>query len=267
MTLTHHPRTDKPFLFDPAVLLARAEASREAYRDADPFPHGVFDDFVPEEVVDGLLEEFPSPRDLDWQSFRAEQEVKLATNDGEDMGPLTRHMIAQFQSPALLQFLETLTGIEGLIPDPYLTGGGLHQIERGGFLNVHADFNWCNKLKLHRRVNLIFYLNRDWKEEYGGHLELWDKPMKNCRARVLPIANRAAIFSTTSTSWHGHPDPLTCPEGNSRKSIAFYYYTADRPRHEKHGRHTTIFRSRPGDAAKNPNGSWLQRMIAPFRGQ
>ena len=145
------------------------------------------------------------------------------------MGESTRHLLSQFNSSTICEFLQVLTGIEKLIPDPHFVGGGLHQIVQGGFLKIHADFNWHGDLDLHRRINLLVYLNKNWKEEYGGHLELWDKEMKNCEERVLPVFNRCAIFTTTSDSWHGNPAPLTCPEGWTRKSLALYYYLCLRP--------------------------------------
>jgi Rps23 Pro-64 3,4-dihydroxylase Tpa1-like proline 4-hydroxylase len=93
---------------------------------------------------------------------------------------------------------------------------------------VHADFNRHEKLNLDRRLNLLLYLNRDWKEEYGGHLQLWTRDMGRCVVKVLPVFNRCVVFSTTDFSYHGHPDPLTCPPGRTRKSIAMYYYTNGR---------------------------------------
>jgi Rps23 Pro-64 3,4-dihydroxylase Tpa1-like proline 4-hydroxylase len=133
-------------------------------------------------------------------------------------------------SAAFLQFLQILTGIkEPLIGDPYLAGGGMHEIKKGGFLKVHADFNKHPELKLDRRINVLVYLNKDWKEEYGGYFELWDKSMSNCEKKIAPIFNKMVIFSTTDYSYHGHPDPLTCPEDRSRKSLALYYYSNGRP--------------------------------------
>ena len=116
-------------------------------------------------------------------------------------------------SPPVLRFLEALTGIEGLIPDPYFGGAGPHQILPGGFLKVHADFNWHPLLKLDRRLNLLVYLNKDWREEYGGQLELWDRDMARCERQILPVFNRTVVFSTTDFSFHGHPRPLACPGG------------------------------------------------------
>src|SRR5581483_6543461 len=117
---------------------------------------------------------------------------------------------------------------DGLIPDPYFTGGGLHQIERGGYLKIHADFDRHEKLGLQRRLNVLVYLNRDWDESYGGALELWDRAMTHPVVRVLPVFNRCVVFSTTDQSYHGHPEPLTCPPDRRRRSLALYYYTAAR---------------------------------------
>ncbi len=152
-------------------------------------------------------------------------------------------------SQPFLEFLSTLTGIENLIPDPFFDGGGCHQIQPGGMLKIHADFNKHPRTKLDRRLNVLVYLNEDWKEEYGGHFELWDKEMKESKKKILPLFNRMALFYTTSDSYHGHPNPLTCPPDRTRKSIALYYYTNGRPEEElANGKdHNTLFRHRPED--------------------
>ncbi len=105
----------------------------------------------------------------------------------------------------------------------------------------HADFNVHPKLKLDRRLNMLIYLNKDWREDYGGHLELWNRGGKECRKRILPIFNRTVVFSTTDTSFHGHPLPLTAPPGITRKSVSLYYYTAGRPAEERSTPHDTLF--------------------------
>ena len=114
----------------------------------------------------------------------------------------------------------------------------------GGHLDVHADFNLHQSLGLERRINALIYLNRDWEEDYGGCLELWDIDMKECRVKVAPLFNRCVIFNTTSTSWHGHPEPSCHPRDTPRRSIAFYYYTATWEDARKS--HTTHFKARPG---------------------
>ncbi|HEV3383297.1 MAG TPA: 2OG-Fe(II) oxygenase [Gemmata sp.] len=131
------------------------------------------------------------------------------------------------------------------MPDPHYEGGGLHQIEPGGFLKIHADFNYHTRLRLDRRINLIVYLNKDWQEDYNGHLELWDRNMTHCVHKILPAYNRCVVFSTTDWSYHGHPEKLTWPAGRTRKSLALYYYTNGRPEEEKSDAHGTLWQERP----------------------
>ena len=239
--------TTKDFHFDRDALLALAEEKREAYAAGHPYPHIVMDDFLPPDVLDSVLAEFPKPQQAEWETFDSPLERKLASNDDSAMGEATRHVLAELNSGPFIDFLERLTGIEGLIPDPHFVGGGLHQIERGGHLKVHADFNRHPRTGLERRLNVLIYLNRDWDEGYGGAFELWNRDMSSCEAKVLPHFNRCVVFSTTSTSYHGHPEPLSCPEGETRKSIALYYYSKDRPPEESAGTHNTLFQARPGE--------------------
>jgi Rps23 Pro-64 3,4-dihydroxylase Tpa1-like proline 4-hydroxylase len=146
-----------------------------------------------------------------------------------------------------VNFLEKLTGIEGLITDHTLNGGGLHQILRGGKLDIHADYNYHPITQLDRRLNVLVYLNENWHPGWGGNLELWNKDMSSCEKSIEPFFNRVVIFSTNDDSFHGHPDPLECPETESRKSIALYYYTNGRPESERSAPHSTLFKRRPCD--------------------
>jgi hypothetical protein len=237
---------DQTFTFRRDELFPLADAHRETFLSAKPFPHVVFDDFLPPSVLDAVLDEFPAPERPTWEQFDTSREVKLALADSEQMGPATRHLLAEFNSAVFVDFLERLTDIPALIPDPHYFGGGLHQIRPGGYLKVHADFNRHDRLDLERRLNGILYLNKDWHEEYGGHLQIWDDDMTTCVEKVLPVFNRFLVFATLSTANHGHPDPLTCPPDRARRSMALYYYTSDRPSVDGDD-HTTIFRQRPGE--------------------
>jgi len=235
------------FLFDRDRLTGLANEHATAYRTADPFPHIVLDDFLPADVLERVIDEFPGPDDLDWRRFNEQREVKLATNSTWEIPPFTQQLLTQFNSETMICFLEQLTGITGLIPDPHLWGGGLHQIERGGHLKIHADFNWHERLLLDRRLNLLVYLNQDWDPAWGGALELWDRDTTACRERILPLANRCVLFNTTDHSFHGHPEPLACPPDRTRRSLALYYYTNGRPAAEVSAARTTAFRPRPGE--------------------
>ena len=203
----------QPSCFDPRRLMDSASRYSENYRQAKPFHHIVIDSFLPDQVLDQVLEEFPKPSEIRWIQHVHTHSQKLASGDETQLGDFTRYLVSQLNSSNFLVFLEELTGISGLIPDPYLEGGGLHQIERGGFLSIHADFNYYEKLRLDRRVNVLLFLNKDWKEEYGGHLELWNRDVTKCEKRILPVFNRCVIFSTTDFSFHGHPDPAELSEG------------------------------------------------------
>ena len=220
-----------------------AAALHEQYANADPFPHIALDGLFEDDELETVLRDFPTAEQMRWMRFDNPQEKKLGFyHELSEISPRIRHFLDAMNGFEMLTFLEQLTGIDGLIPDPYFGGGGLHQIEAGGFLKVHADFNVHPKLKLDRRLNMLIYLNKDWRDEYGGHLELWDREMRACRKRILPTFNRTVIFSTTDTSFHGHPHPLTPPSGATRKSVSLYYYTAGRPQDERSAPHDTIFR-------------------------
>jgi Rps23 Pro-64 3,4-dihydroxylase Tpa1-like proline 4-hydroxylase len=229
--------------------LAKEKASE--YRTNAPFPNIYFDNFLPVDVAQAAVDDFPEPKQIRWSEFADENQVKLAFDKAEKLPASIRNILYFFNSRPMLEFLEELTGIRGLISDPYFVGGGVHQIKPGGFLEVHADFNRHTKLNLDRRLNVLLYLNQDWKEEYGGHFELWNKDMTKMERQILPLFNRLAMFSTTSTSYHGHPTPLSCPPDRARRSIAVYYYTNGRPEEEITAGHDTLFQEREG-AAKSP---------------
>lgn len=225
-------------------MQAEADAARQKYSNATPFPHVVFDNFFDPALLDQVLSEFPKPGAIKWQKFDNEQEIKLASAAEASFGPMTRLFLYHLNSVTFLSFLSAVTGIDNLIPDPHFEGGGLHQIMRGGKLGVHADFNRHRAFGLDRRLNLLVYLNKNWQESYGGHLELWDTSMTRCETKVLPVFNRVMLFGTTDFTYHGHPNPLQCPEGMTRKSLALYYFSNGRPAEEISGEHSTLFRAR-----------------------
>jgi len=231
-------------------LAAVARQYKQQYATAAPFPHIYFEDFFDASFLQQVRAEFPDLAKLNALHYNNPNEKKFASKGDSDFGPATRELIWFLQSASFLGFLQEITSInETLLGDPYLIGGGLHEIKRGGLLKVHADFNKHALTGLDRRLNILIYLNTNWKEEYGGHFELWDKDMKEAQKRILPSFNTLAMFSTTDTSYHGHPDPLTCPEGESRKSVALYYYSNGRPASEidpSLADHSTLFKARAG---------------------
>ena len=206
-----------------------AKSSAITFQSASPFPHIVIDNFLSLEIVEALLEEFPNDSDPIWEaSDQKGIQVKLRSNwqSESDIRPETRSVVHFLNSGAVMKRLSELTGIETLISDPYFTGGGLNCTKRDGLLDVHADGNWHHAMGVHRRLNVILYLNKTWDSSWGGALELWDENLNGCVKSIDPHFNRLIIFETHDRTYHGHPTPLMCPPDQSRKSLILYYYTA-----------------------------------------
>jgi 2OG-Fe(II) oxygenase superfamily len=235
-------------VFDETECAAAGEAAHDEYRLAEPFPHIVIDDFLDPGLLRDIGTNYPS-REGKSHFNRSQERLKYQFHDGDIPYEATRNLLGELNSRAFLAFLSGLTGIKGLIADPYFEGGGLHETLAGGHLSIHADFNVHSKMKVERRLNLLIYLNQDWPDDYGGELELWDRSMTNCVKSVAPVLGRAVIFNTSLDSFHGQPDPVRCPASRSRKSIATYYYTAFENLAGVPKR-TTNFQPRPGSVDK-----------------
>jgi hypothetical protein len=238
---------------------ARLPELAAAYRSGEPFPHIHLTDLVSHDRALALAAEVPPPSDDAWSRYRHVNEDKLGLNKSERFPPTIREAIDELNSPRFVAWLSALTGIERLVPDPSLEGGGLHQTESGGFLNVHTDFTThYHRRSWRRRVNLILYLNEGWKEEWKGSLELWDREMKRCVRKVPPLLNNAIIFSTTEAAYHGYPDRICCPETVTRKSIALYYYTIEEGSSVARA---TNYRARPGDGVLKSAAIWVDKVF------
>lgn len=218
---------------------------KEEYDHAEPFPHIVIDDLFDDAMLSEAAEEFPDSAEFrrqEWSRFlQSTQNLKAGLN-GEGLKELPKvyKALNALNSEEFVSFLAELVGIPSLQSDSTFRGGGLHETSTGGHLSVHLDFSQYNGLW--RRANCLLYLNKDWKEEYGGHLELYDgKPSLggSCIKKVLPVFNRLVIFGTSKESWHGHPTPLTCPPHMKRRSLASYYYSHECG--EDKNVHSTIF--------------------------
>jgi hypothetical protein len=207
-------------------LRAVARDRRDAFRRAVPFPHVVIDDFLDPAVAARLVDELATIEG-DWIFYHHVNERKRGFNDVARMGPTGRRVVAELNDDAMLAVLATLTGIPALRADPILEGGGFSEVERGGFVNVHADFlSHSRERTWTRRLNLIVFLNDGWSEQDGGALELWDRDVQRVVRRITPAFNRAVLFETTAESFHA-VDPVTCTDDRKRRSLALYYFTDD----------------------------------------
>jgi Rps23 Pro-64 3,4-dihydroxylase Tpa1-like proline 4-hydroxylase len=237
------------------TVLNSANFFKSSYSCAYPFPYIVIDNFLHGEVARKIATELKSYQY--WSQDTTEtvkdyQVNKFYTPDVFDLEtlkylqrdcPITKFTLDYLNDSTTLKFLENLTGIPELSGDETFLGGGVHKVTTGGKLGIHADFNIQFKNNLHRRLNMLIYLNEYWKEDWGGNLELWEKDMSKCCVQVPPLFNRAVIFRITDDAFHGHPHPLNTPKEVDRLSLALYYYTKDRPENEKAPFHPVVWKT------------------------
>lgn len=231
---------DGALMIDHKRLREFADLHNADYAAARPCPHTIIDNFLTPETVTTLARELDQ---ADWRHYSHYNEKKQGA-DLRRLSPIIDEIFKQLNAPEFLDFLSRLTGIEELIADELIESGGIHQSTRGGFLNIHSDFT-VHPLHLdwHRRLNVLIYIHEDWDAAWGGALELWAPDMSECQARYAPVTNRCVIFNTSDRSYHGHPEPMTCPQGVYRRSIALYYYTRD----DAVKIASTTYRARPQD--------------------
>lgn len=223
----------------PKLARHKVDEWRSAWDAAKPFHFVVIDDFLEKDFAEVLLREYP-PADPSWANITyTHQKKKFSLT--RDFPPRINDFFVMSASKEFLDLISQITGIAGLLADPELVGGGCHQIVNGGFLDVHIDFNVHSVTRNHRRLNAILYLNKSWKEEYAGFLELWDMQRRVRIANIAPLFNRLVIFETNEISYHGHPVPLNISYRMSRKSLAVYYYTVDRPAGQIAPEHNTVY--------------------------
>ena len=253
---------DPETLFIPHKTAAELGAKfAEQYQSGKPFHYIGIDNFLPEPVVARVRDEALRIEEKSAQNSSAQEHLKAAYSPDE-LPVYTKAVFNALNSRSFIRFLEEMTGIHGLIPDPYYLGGGIHRTSNGGYLGVHADFNHHKHMNLERRLNVLVYLKPDWKEEYGGSFEIWSEDMQTRVAKYPPVMNRMCCFTTGSTSMHGNPDPVAHPEGQPRLSIALYYYTATWT--DSHVAHSTLFRVRPGSADSSTRRNDSRRLMRKY---
>jgi Rps23 Pro-64 3,4-dihydroxylase Tpa1-like proline 4-hydroxylase len=233
----------KKELIDFEKLKSQLAELKDQWNDPKkPFKYLVYDGFFHSEAAEQILSAYPDVTTGNWNGTTyINQKNKFAlTTFGSDY-PLLQQAFDEFNGEQFIRLVEDVTGIPELLGDDELFGGGLHQSVTGAFLDVHVDFNYHQTTKYHRRMNAIVYMNKNWKEEYNGYLELWDMNKKKQLEYIAPLFNRCVIFETNEVSYHGHPKPLASPGGTTRKSLAVYYYTKDRPENEIASEHNTVY--------------------------
>lgn len=229
-------------IIDPDFFSPQKLASlRESFRNARAFPHLILDDLFNPNLLELINEEFESSSQDELRLVKGEHEECFRSFPQPRLGSATQLYFSLINSGRFLEALSQITGVLNLIPDPHFHGGGLHETRTGGRFELHVDFNLHHKTMLDNEMVLITYLNRDWRPEFGGALELWDMDKRECFAQVVPELGRTVLFRHGLKSVHGHPQALAAPHGRSRRSIAAYYYTNRRAKHSEIKRYSSLF--------------------------
>jgi len=226
-------------------LFARVDSLRDEYVVAKPWPHIVVNDAFPERLLDMVAAECTALQEARLITTNTDCLVKQEISDG--LGPATQHLLDLVDSPRFRELISAVTGVRDLLCDPTHKFAGVHRTPPGGFTKIHRDFEVHPTTGLFHRVNLLVYLNRDWPEAYGGSLELWPADMSALGCRIFPRFNTMILWETHGATLHGLPDPVTCPPGRMRLSVASYYYTTTRRVAASGERRVRYWAARPGE--------------------
>ncbi len=213
----------------------------EDWNSKKPFKYLCFDDFFNLSKAEEILLKYPSIDSGAWDRTTYINQKNKFQKTRFEYGDIFDLVFKELNHPDFTSLLSSVTGIDNLIADPKLFGGGLHQSTKGAFLDIHVDYNFHPETKFHRVLNLLVYMNKDWKVDFEGHLELWDMKEKKRLEKISPSFNRVVIFETNEVSFHGHPVPLNTPNGITRKSLATYYYSKARAKDEITLEHNTKY--------------------------
>jgi Rps23 Pro-64 3,4-dihydroxylase Tpa1-like proline 4-hydroxylase len=241
------------------------EDLQHLFATAQPFRHVAIEQFLDPEFCRELIAQFPPFAAGDARNERGEEAGKSVIGKITRIGPAFERFDRLMRDSEFLGMIGRITGIPGLLYDEEYVGGGTHENRNGQELDSHVDFNFHPRLGWHRRLNLIVFLNPQWEAAWGGCLELLREPSDERDARVvLPLANHAVIFETTETSWHGFP-VIRTPPGISRKSLAVYFYSHDRPVQEIAPSHGTYYYQRPLPAHIQAGYTMQEEDVAEIR--
>jgi hypothetical protein len=254
------------------LIVNNTSRLRSSFESAEPFPHLVFEDFLERQLLERLQAEFPRFEERNAGSETGKVGRKAVVEDMGSISPAFRELHELIQSQAFLGLVSQLTGIDDLLFDPEYYGGGTHENLSGQGLNYHVDFNYHPLRKWHRRLNLIIFLNESWQPEWGGNLQLirnaWEDQGRP-DVEITPTFGRTVLFETSERSWHGF-EPITFganQASRSRRSVALYFYTHERPSDEVTAEHGTYYVGRPLPTWCAPGLTLTDQHVASLRSQ
>jgi hypothetical protein len=247
-------------IFNDKKYTELALKNHKKYIKNKPFPHIYFDNFLPKNVALAISKEYPkiNERNKNWKVHKNKNVIRYFLEDSSRYKEKMQIFSMILNSRRFILFLETLTGIKSIISDPFFMGGGAMTTGSGGFLKVHADFNFHHKLKCWRRINTLFYLTPNWNKKWGGNLELWDKNNKKKITEIEPLFNRIVIFNTTSKSFHGQPIPISTPKNIFRNVFSAFYYSYEKDQETSSEPHFTKYSIENNPYAKQISEDYIK---------
>lgn len=233
------------------------EQTRHIYSTANHIQHIYGKSFFSAEDTQTILEDWPSIDDSRWNCLQRMVEFgvgkKLEIAKYEQMPQRIASILQKLQTKEFVESIESITGIPNLKSDLDLYGGGMVYTPSGGFLKVHADFNYYEKLKMYRRINLIVYMNELWPSEWKGNIEFWNEEMTLKVLDYPPYVNTFLLFRVNDKAFHGYPEPIQCPANEGRKSLNFYFYSTEPDSEQSIEPHKTIWKDQTNQQLQEKN--------------
>ena len=217
------------------IKIEKFKKALSKFNSIKPFPYVVVDDFLSLNLAKKIEKNFPNHSDKKLWSYKNYCEIKKATDNWNMFPPEAYQLLSILNSHDFLETIKKKIKLKNLYPDYGLNGGGFHIMGEKGKLNPHLDYIIHPKLNLMRKFNLIVFFNLKWKPNNGGELCLYEKNPHNKKLpgklvkKIKPKFNRAILFDTSLSSWHG----VNEVKNMTRKSMAVYYLINKKPKTEK----------------------------------
>lgn len=221
-------------------IYSTKESLKNQFQNSDSsIGYFFLDDLLPQDIAMKIQNVFPKSEAMVLKkSIREDKYVAAQMNL---YNPLLEEIIYAFQDQRIVTIVGEICGINNPIPDEFLYAGGISMMGNNQFLNPHLDNSHDKDRNLWRVLNLLYYVTPDWKEAYGGNLELWPNGLKADQITIHSKFNRLVVMATHNSSLHSVS--LVIYEG-FRRCVSNYYF-ANEPLLETDRFHVTSFRGRP----------------------
>lgn len=229
-------------MINPDLLDSRKiEEFNNSFNKSLPFKYLIIDNFLKPEIAAEVESKFP-PLDSMKVKYKGINENKAEDSSFEKFDNSLKDLNLFIHSNLMIEWVGNITGLDNLCTINDRLGAGLHQGGNNSFLDIHIDYNIHPIEKRQRKLNLLIFFNKEWQEDWGGQLELWNKT--NCFIKILPSFNRMVLFECNEISYHGY-SRISCLETITRKSYYHYFF---QPIAKAVTYHDTIFLTKASDS-------------------